>query len=173
MYAPGRASTCRYRPYSVCTPNARVYMPLDVHPSACTCPFQCVHPVYVCVRLWTCIHVSVPAFIRVYALCTCVYASGRVSTYRYQPFSVCKPSARVCRPLDVHPRACTGLFQCLRPVHVCVHLWTCIHVSVLALFAVYTLFISFARASTCRYRPFLVCTPCLCVCAPLDVHPRA
>ena len=79
-------------------------------------------------------------------------------------------------PLDEHPRACTGTFPCVRLVHVCVCLWTCMHVPVLALFGVYTRctrLSAFERASTCLYRPLSVCTPCLCECTPLDVHPRA
>ena len=64
---------------------------------------------HVVVRLRTWIHVAVPAFFGVYALCTWLYAS------------------------DVDPRVCAGLFRCVGPVHVAVRLRTWIHVALQAL----------------------------------------
>ena len=140
VYASRRASTCLYRPFSVCTPCERACTLLNVHLRASTGPCGCVRPLYVSVHLWTCIHVPVPALFGVYSLCKCVYASGRASTRLYRSFSVCTPCARVSTPLDVHPRAYTGPFLCVRHVHVCVRLWTFIHVPVPAPLGVNALF---------------------------------
>ena len=166
MYVCGHASPC---------PCVRMCMPLYKLPRVCTGLFRCVRLVHVCVHLWTFIHVPVPPHFGVYALCTCVNASGRSSTCLYRPFSVCTPCACVCTPLDVHPRLCTGFFRCLRPLNVCVCLCTCIQVPVQALLGVYflcTCVYAFIRASTCLYRPFLVCTHSAHVCMTLDVHSR-
>ena len=154
VYAFGRASTCLFRPLSVCTSCARVCIPLDVHSRDGSSPFRCERPVYlrhVYLRLWTCIHVPVPAFL------------------------VCTLCARVFMPLDVHPRPCTGLFRWIRldmhpltriglfrfvhPVHAPVRLWMLNHVPVPALFRFYTLFMcvyASARATACLNRPFPV-----------------
>ena len=140
-------------PTPLYTHCAHVCMPLDVHPRACTGPFRCVRPVYMSVRLWTCIHVPVQALFGVCFLFTCVYASGPASRCLYRPLSLCTPCLCECTPLDVHPRTDASPFPCVLPVYVCVCLWTCIH----------------ARL----YRPFSVCTPCARVCMPLDVNPRA
>ena len=121
-------------------------------PRACTGPFRCVGPLHVAIRLWTWIHVPVPALFGVFALCTLVYATGRVNTYLYWPFSMCSPGSRGCTPLDEDQRACTGPFQSLILVHVGVRFWTWIHVPIPALCGVFA---------------------CARGCTPLDVDPRA
>ena len=155
---------------------------------------------HVCVRPWTCIQVPVLALFCKCTLFTRLCAFERASTCLCRPFSENTPCARVCVPLDVHPRACFGLFLCVRRVHIvfrhlvlhlgarncpfrCVHpvhapvrLRTCINVPVPALFGVYALFTclyAYRRASTCQYLSISVCKPCFCVCTPLDVPPRA
>ena len=106
---------------------------MDVDLRACACYFR---PVLVAVRLWTSIHVLVLALFRVFALCTWVHASGRVSTYLYRPFSGCSLCARGYKPQDIDARAFTPPFRSLSPGQVGVLLWTRIHVPVPALFVV-------------------------------------
>ena len=157
VYAFGRASTCQFRPFSVCTQCLCVCTPLDVHPCAVSSPFRCVRPVHVCMHLWTCIHVPEPALSCVNTLCTWVYASGRASTCLHWPFSVCTSCARVCTPVDVHPRTGTGRVGWVHPLEGCVSLSTCIHVPVPAYFGAYALCTcvdASGRACTCLYRPF-------------------
>ena len=115
---------------SVCTPCARVSTRLDVCARAYTCPFRCVRRVHVCVSVWTCVHVHVRARLGVYALGTCVYASGPVRTCVYAPVSVCT-GGYVCA------RACTCPIQGVRFMHVCVGVWTCVHGPVCARFRVF------------------------------------
>ena len=181
------------------TPFARWCTRLDVHPRACSDHFRYVRPVHVFVLGCTYFHVPLLAFFGMYALCRCVYASGGASTCLYRPFSVCTLCARVCTLLDVHPRGCNGpfrcirpvhvcvrfftcihlplpaLLQCVRPVHVCVRVWPCIHVAVPSLFGVYamcTCVHGSRRAFTCLCRPISVSSPFPRVCTRLDVHPR-
>ena len=197
---------------------------LDVLSRTCTGPIRCVRFVHVGLRVWTCFHVPlpalfpcvrfmnvcggvltcfhvpVPAVFSVYALCTCVYSSGRAFAYRYRPYSVCTFCARgftrldvlprtstglfsvctlyerVCTRLNVLPRTCTGSFQCVRPLHQCVLVWTCFHVHVSALFGVYALctcVYASGRASTWLYRPFSESTLCARVFTRVDLHSRA
>ena len=91
---------------------------------------------------------NVPVTVRfgVYALRTCVYASGRACTCLYWHVSVCTPSVLVFTPLDIREQARTGTFLCLYPVHVCVRPWTSVHVPVAARLSVYPL-------CTCVFAP--------------------
>ena len=121
-YAPGRGSTCLYRPFSVRRTGTRAFIPVDVYPCGCIGPFRCVGPVHKLLRLWKWIHLSVPALFGVLALCTCLYPSGCGSTWLYHHFSLCRPCARALTPLDVEPRACIDPFRCVGPVHVPLYL---------------------------------------------------
>ena len=162
MYASGRRLTCLYRPFFVCSPSACGSTHLDVDPRACTGPFLCVRPLHVGVRLWDWIDVPVRALFDVFAVCTWVYASGRLATYPYRPFSVCWPCARGCMPMDV---ACTGPFRYVGPVNVVIRLWTWTCVPLPALFRVFALLYASGRASTRLYRER--------GCTPLGVYPPA
>ena len=150
---------------------------LDVAPRACTDPFRCLRPVHVCVRVRTWLHVPVPAFFRVNALCTWVHASGSGFHGPVQAhigvYALC---TCVCARLDVAPRACTGNFRCVLPVHVCVCVWTLLHVPMPALSGVYAL-CTYAyaseRRSMCMYRPLSVGTPCARVTTRRHVAQRA
>ena len=136
-------------------------------PRACTGPFRCLHPVYVCVRVGTWIHacagpfrcvrlmyvcvrvptwiyVPVPAFFGVYALCTCGYASGRVSTCLYGPF------------------------RCLR-VRTWIHVPA---LDLFCVYALCTCGYASVSGSTCLYRPFSGCSPGARVDARPDVDLR-
>ena len=124
------ASRAHTDPFSVCTPCARVCTRLNVPHRASTGPFRSVRPVYVCVRVGTCLHVPVPARFGVYAF-------GRGSTCMYRPVSVCTPCTRVCMLLHRAPRACTCPFLGVRPVRVGVRVWTWHNVPVPARFEVY------------------------------------
>ena len=175
LHVSGRASTSLLRPISVCTLCACMFTSLNVHPRASSGPFRCEGPLNVCVRLWTCINIFAQAIFGVYALFTCVYASGRASTYLYQPFSVCTPCARVCTPQDVHQRSCNGLFRCVRLVCVVVRPWKCIHVYIpyFPYEALCRCVHVSGRASASLLRPISVCTLCGCVFTSLNVHQRA
>ena len=70
-----------------------------MHPLACPSIIRGAAPVYVPVRLLGWIHVPLPAL------------------------SACRSYARAYTPLDLVPRACTGRFRCLGPLHVFVRLW--------------------------------------------------
>ena len=120
----GRGSRLLYWQFSVRKPTARVCTRIDMDPRACSGTFQCVYPIHLGIRLWTWIHVPVPALFVVFGLCTWVYASGRGSTCLYWPFSGCTPGARLWTRLDVVPSACRGSFLCVRFVHLGVRLWT-------------------------------------------------
>ena len=164
---------------------------MDVFPRACTRPFCCLRPVHVYLRHWTWLHVPAPARSSVYDLFTCVYALGRCSVRLFRPLPVSTPCAFVCTPLDVGPRACTGPFRCVRPVHVCVLPWTWLTCLYRRVRPVHVLDVA-PRAGTglfrrvravhvcvgpwaCLYVPLPAgsqCTACTRVGTVLDVAPR-
>ena len=139
LYSSGRGSTCLYRLFSVCWPGARGCTPRDVDPRAAIGSLRCVGPVHGAVLVWTWIHVTLPAILGELALDTWLSDFGHVSTRLYRLFSVCWPSARCRRPLDVDPRGSTGSFRCVGSVYVAVRLWSWIHVSLPVLFDVLVL----------------------------------
>ena len=160
----------------MCTHCARGCTRPDLAPHAPTGPFRRVRPVHVCVGVKTEIHVPAPSLIGVYALGTYAYLSERGSTCPYRPFSVRTPFVRACKRLNGEPRACTGQFQCLRPVHRRARACTWIHVLVPAPFHVYTLCTcvhASGRGTTCLYRPVPACTSCKRACSCPKFTPRA
>ena len=127
------------------------------------------------VPLRTWIHVPVPALFDVSPRCTWLYATAGGSTWLCRPFSVCRPYARGCTPLDVDPIGCAGLFRFLGFVHLLIRLRTWFNVPVPVLFNVYVLFMcqfAYGRESAWLCQPFSVDTTCARGCTPSDVDPR-
>ena len=120
VYTSGGGSTCSNRFIGVCMPNARtserrstcLYWPvgvcthLDMDPRACTSRLGCVRPIHMCTHLDLASRACIGP-LGVYALCTCVYTSGRASTCLYLPAWLCTPCVHVCTRLKVCARACT------------------------------------------------------------------